>query len=600
MKTLYTNEIASLPPEEAIREEFGNPLNCLICKNILYSGSRSVAISECGHKVHVECAREHLAPSNTLEQERKICDCTNFKLPLYVDPKADFESHKENDEIIFFADGIVTAILTGDLESLKKELDINPTIVNIEYRCPEFDAPVSLILIAANANGDKVQIVETLINKKINTSSIDLHGMCALSYAIGKSNDKIVELLSKHDTKLVVTLLAQIELTPNLPRAIMSSMNNHPNYECYEALSQALTRVAIRKGDLELLNTLILAGINLNPLVNIDNCSHLMRAITVPSNDLNMQIVNSLLVGGANRGTLSDIVSMAIHCHSENVIEDVLNNGVDVHLDIDKITCFGKRNLDLAIERGYLKITRMLIEIGKNNVNTISGNRYTPLMLAAYHKHCDIVRFLVNECKADVNIGRKHDECDDIMTPISFAALAGDLDIVKFLFFKKSDIHRNKIILHCAVRSPTPKTRKDLVDFLMQNGADINAISSTRVTPLHTACHFGHLDMVKLLLKLGLNINASKLDGTIPIHKASEKGHSHLVEYLISNKANVHAVNEKNMNCIHLAAKNGHYEIIKILMENGVNSNLRDFENKTPHCYAVDGGHEMVAKLLDR
>lgn len=64
--------------------------------------------------------------------------------------------------------------------------------------------------------------------------------------------------------------------------------------------------------------------------------------------------------------------------------------------------------------------------------------------------------------------------------------------------------------LHCATKWDKP----DAVDILLQNGADINAKTNGKVTPLHLACqHGGRLTLSVLLVHEDLDVTATNEAG---------------------------------------------------------------------------------------
>ncbi|XP_061887077.1 uncharacterized protein LOC133638459 isoform X5 [Entelurus aequoreus] len=66
--------------------------------------------------------------------------------------------------------------------------------------------------------------------------------------------------------------------------------------------------------------------------------------------------------------------------------------------------------------------------------------------------------------------------------------------------------------------------RKDVVDHLLQNGANIHARDDGGLIPLHNACSFGHSEVVSLLLCQGAEPNARDNWNYTPLHEAAIKG----------------------------------------------------------------------------
>lgn len=66
--------------------------------------------------------------------------------------------------------------------------------------------------------------------------------------------------------------------------------------------------------------------------------------------------------------------------------------------------------------------------------------------------------------------------------------------------------------------------RKDVVEYLLQYGANVLARDDGGLIPLHNACSFGHADVVLLLLEHGADANARDNWNYTPLHEAAIKG----------------------------------------------------------------------------
>src|SRR6185312_8461130 len=123
---------------------------------------------------------------------------------------------------------------------------------------------------------------------------------------------------------------------------------------------------------------------------------------------------------------------------------------------------------------------------------------------------------------------------------IHLACLDGDLDKVKILVKANpklvfSTISTNDTYwarygftpLLCAAE----KGHKDVVEFLLQNKADIKAKSDSGWTALHAAAYHGHKDVAELLVANKADVNARENYGYTPLHMAA-MGHKDIVEFL--------------------------------------------------------------------
>ncbi len=66
--------------------------------------------------------------------------------------------------------------------------------------------------------------------------------------------------------------------------------------------------------------------------------------------------------------------------------------------------------------------------------------------------------------------------------------------------------------------------RKDVVEHLLQNGANVHARDDGGLIPLHNACSFGHAEVVSLMLCQGADSNARDNWNYTPLHEAAIKG----------------------------------------------------------------------------
>ncbi len=121
-----------------------------------------------------------------------------------------------------------------------------------------------------------------------------------------------------------------------------------------------------------------------------------------------------------------------------------------------------------------------------------------------------------------------------------------------------------KTPLHYAVTS----RRKDVTAFLLDAGADINAVDKTGLTALHitTLRHSpDRIDEAAQLLDAGADLEAKDAFGDTPLHSAAMHGKLKILDYLVERGADVHATNAAGLTPLELAKKHRRTDAAKRL-----------------------------------
>ncbi|RKP13674.1 ankyrin repeat-containing domain protein, partial [Piptocephalis cylindrospora] len=86
--------------------------------------------------------------------------------------------------------------------------------------------------------------------------------------------------------------------------------------------------------------------------------------------------------------------------------------------------------------------------------------------------------------------------------------------------------------------------KADVVRYLTEHGADVNAVNDTLSTALHRACTLGHLEFARLLLEKGkARISPTDGLGNTPLHLAAEEEHRDVCTLLLQKKAPLYILN---------------------------------------------------------
>ena len=159
--------------------------------------------------------------------------------------------------------------------------------------------------------------------------------------------------------------------------------------------------------------------------------------------------------------------------------------------------------------------------------NAVDPKGNPMLVVAIRDKSYKVTEYLLKNKNIDVDLSNKYGE-----TPLMIASIEGDLPIVKAL--------------------------------VLQNHARVDHIGWT---PLHYACTHGHLDVAEFLVSNGANVNAASINGSTPLMMAVQSGNEELIKYLLDKGADLQLRNTQGFTAIDIAQI---YE--KPWIENGLKS----------------------------
>ncbi|XP_076060253.1 tankyrase isoform X2 [Oratosquilla oratoria] len=407
---------------------------------------------------------------------------------------------------------LLEACRQADPTRLKKFL--SGDVVNFKH---PYSGDTPLHCGVTSVGSKRRQIVEALLRKGANCHEKNKDFLTPLHLSTDKGHYDVTELLLKHGAKPnALDALGQTEDPPG------------PGVDSEQQLLEAA-----KSGDIECVRRILTAQPHLVNVRDLD-------------------------------GRHSTPLHFAAGYNRVAIVEYLLQHGADVHAK-DK---GGLVPLHNACSYGHYEVTELLVKHGAS-VNVADLWKFTPLHEAAAKGKYDIVKLLLKH-GADVN--RKN---RDGHTPLDLVK-DSDQDVADLLrgdaalldAAKKGNLARVQKLLtpeniNCRDsqgRNSTPLhlaagyNNLEVAEYLLENGADVNAQDKGGLIPLHNASSYGHLDIAALLIRYQTAVNATDRWGFTPLHEAAQKGRTQLCALLLAHGADSYLKNQEGQTPLHLAS----------------------------------------------
>ncbi|KAF4155767.1 hypothetical protein CNMCM6069_007638 [Aspergillus lentulus] len=259
----------------------------------------------------------------------------------------------------------------------------------------------------------------------------------------------------------------------------------------------------------------------------------------------------------------------AIHHNDIATVTQLLDDGVSP--DGPSLDC---HPLQEAIRRGGHEIVTLLIQ---HNVHDRSDEMGTnALHLAALKGDAQILETIIKYRKQrgyslfDTAAAQK--------VPVHFAAMSRSLECVQMLLREGASIHdvttHAETLLHFAagersvwVKKGSQEDETALLKYLIAAGADVNALTSMRESPLWYAVREDNLPAVRELITASADVQLRNLYGETVLHEAAYYSSLPVVQMLVDTGVDVHARSNTNGSILHRAAEAGRVETVQWILD---------------------------------
>lgn len=243
------------------------------------------------------------------------------------------------------------------------------------------------------------------------------------------------------------------------------------------------------------------------------------------------------------------------------------------------------RILILAIQSPNDKHTKVkFIEFLIDNhweVNKMGKMRQQiPLHAAINQQHQEVVKLLLKRRASIDAVNYSQETCLHVALKLKNTSAAKDMMEILLENGANPDLSdsEGQTALHCiAARPPVFGSEDDrcIVNSLIDHNADVNALTENRMTPLYTSIKCANKNMASYLLEEG-KANPNIYGGTLhsPLQLAVSRGYKDLVIRLLKVKADLNAIGGSFGSGLHAAAWTGATDIVNLLLENHASVDL--------------------------
>ncbi|XP_074008689.1 CARD- and ANK-domain containing inflammasome adapter protein-like [Numenius arquata] len=414
---------------------------------------------------------------------------------------------------------------------------------------------------------DESSLAKMLLKAGASVDGKNERGQTALSYAVSLGSENTAKVLLEAGAS-VDSNMVERAFNSNHPSVCKTLL------EYSKDLSSDIMELALFRAVQENLHGIVAALIDRG--ADINTCNEMQYTpLLLACETGKAESAEVLLEKGANfriKTPASDTaLHLAVQAGAASIANLLLRKGMEVNL----VNQGDETPLHVAALHNKRALVGLLVNAGAK-INAVTKEFVTPLHIASQRGNADVAQELLRH-KADVNVKDKQSKSplhfaaergDKTMvemllkanadpnaqdkekkTPLHIAAVRGDLGIMKILLAKKGRFGAKDMDGCTPMHYAAIKGNTEIVKILLTSGNNKNIDDRNiwRKTALHIAAEHGHSDLINLLLSYGAAINALDSSKDTPLHCACKAGHFNaaysLVTWSQGEKANLLAAN---------------------------------------------------------
>ncbi|KAL3487501.1 ankyrin repeat-containing domain protein [Aspergillus germanicus] len=252
---------------------------------------------------------------------------------------------------------------------------------------------------------------------------------------------------------------------------------------------------------------------------------------------------------------------------------------------------FGRSPLWWACRGGHLEIVQALLcRKGNVAVNSAADYNETPLFIAAFWNHVDVVKTLLADDRVDPNL-----VAGWTVTALMMACKKGHEQVVRALLdSSKTEIQLEDHDGRQAVFYAVEGNHTGIVDLLLDHGALIDAPDDSGQTALFMAARNGLGKMAYHLIARGAHPSPASARGYTPLCWAAHANSASIIKILLEDpRVDANHATPTGPSPMHIAAVNASEALEHFWQRDDVDVNCQDSIGRTPLILAVSNNARM-------
>ena len=213
----------------------------------------------------------------------------------------------------------------------------------------------------------------------------------------------------------------------------------------------------------------------------------------------------------------------------------------------------------------------------------------------------------------DEHLNRIFDEAMQQCTLLTIACLNGHEHIVNMVLSNyKPDLEvQNNILFGDENRKPQMCTNVtvlwvaaavnnfQIVQLLVEHGANVNHTTKTNSTPLRSACYNGNLDIARYLINHGADVHITKENNDTNLAVSVYRKHLPMATYLVDElSCDVNVCDSDGRSPLYDAVNCGSVELVEFLLNRGARNFRAIYDQMSPLMWAAERRRIDLVKLI--